>query len=411
MSYVIGFHRSFTSLLASIIQDALCNSTQDLPSLLPPADDNPLGFFESKDLFNLNNEILQCVGHSWDHPWITPPRQSLIESEVESQTLFNFLQSHPATHIWTDKDPRLCLTVDTVNELSKFQRPSIGIVRHPFPAALSLFRRNNFKIEKSLLLWIIYNYFAFIGNKHLPSIIINSSSFVENPESCANAIHSFLGQIYGEFDVRPHIAAQYPSVSFVFDVIKKRTRPDLAHLTVESISQSKLAFRALEFWEALISSPSLPYQCTDRILKTGTAAYVEAIKGYSSLLDDDHNKIIVCLRKDVKRLTTDIECAHDRTKAVACEKQIYALQYADLLSNLKELQLEIASIYLARDAIQSELSKVKSRNGQLSRVIVRLVVITKRLQMSIARLHKFVNTEKTTSRKPSQTHKTDRSPT
>lgn len=390
MSYVIGFHRSFTSLLASILHDALGSASEDLPSLLPPANDNPLGFFESKDLFNLNNEILQCVGQSWDQPWITPPRQSLIESTLDKHFIDSFLESHPQTYIWTDKDPRLCLTIDVINSLSKFQRPSIGIVRHPFMAARSLLRRNNFNIEKSLLLWILYNYFAFIGNRHRPSIVIDSTDLFNNSKSCCNAILTFLAQVYCECNARPGATIQVPSFQFVFDIIKKRTRPDLAHLKVDLISQSDLASKALCFWEALSASPSLSYQCTDRILEAGNAAYLEAIKSYSSLLDNDQGQVIIGLRKNVAKLTVDLDTTRERARFLACERQVYALQYSDLLINLKELQLEIASIHQSRQAALLELSKARVRNRQLSRVITRLIALIKLLQIQITRLRKSV---------------------
>ena len=53
--FLTGMHRSGTSFLARRLQDAGLAFPGDL---LPPADDNPEGYWEARDIVRLNNAML-----------------------------------------------------------------------------------------------------------------------------------------------------------------------------------------------------------------------------------------------------------------------------------------------------------------------------------------------------------------
>ena len=60
---VLGMHRSGTSALAGML--SLCGAS--LPAtLMPPADYNPKGFFESLSIFRAHQQLLAELGSSWD---------------------------------------------------------------------------------------------------------------------------------------------------------------------------------------------------------------------------------------------------------------------------------------------------------------------------------------------------------
>ena len=65
--FVLGMHRSGTSAVARAVS-LLGFSLGDQADLIPPGPDNPRGFWESKSLVVLNDELLSALGGSWDAP-------------------------------------------------------------------------------------------------------------------------------------------------------------------------------------------------------------------------------------------------------------------------------------------------------------------------------------------------------
>jgi hypothetical protein len=56
-------HRSGTSAVARVLSILGADLPKDL---LPPAGDNPRGFWESHELMALHDELLAAAGSSWD---------------------------------------------------------------------------------------------------------------------------------------------------------------------------------------------------------------------------------------------------------------------------------------------------------------------------------------------------------
>ena len=61
--FITGMHRSGTSALAKVFADAGFDAGSNL---IPPDKDNPTGYWEDFDIFNLNNAILSRLFLTWD---------------------------------------------------------------------------------------------------------------------------------------------------------------------------------------------------------------------------------------------------------------------------------------------------------------------------------------------------------
>ena len=61
---VLGSHRAGTSAVAGL----LALAGLELGSVIPPASDNPRGFFESRAVVEANKQILATMGRDWDLP-------------------------------------------------------------------------------------------------------------------------------------------------------------------------------------------------------------------------------------------------------------------------------------------------------------------------------------------------------
>ena len=156
--FVTGCHRSGTSLLASILLDALRVESFSKGNELQEALDNPYGFYESKKLTELNDNLLHSIGSSWNLPPILPPHWSSPERIDEFCALRSSFMEQALQYRWLDKDPRLCLTYGAYSHILLRRVALVVIIRDPLEVATSLFLRNAMPLERGLALWYLYNH-------------------------------------------------------------------------------------------------------------------------------------------------------------------------------------------------------------------------------------------------------------
>jgi len=149
---ITGMHRAGTSMVAHALSRA--GVYLGAPSrMLPPAADNPEGFFEHAGFIRLADDLLEGCGGAWDHlPAAAPfdasdPRVAAFAGDARE--LVTELDIAP---VWGWKDPRTSLTaafwLDVVPHL-RF----VVCVRNPLEVAVSLRRRNGMSYVHALSLW------------------------------------------------------------------------------------------------------------------------------------------------------------------------------------------------------------------------------------------------------------------
>ena len=151
---IVGMHRSGTSMVAKLLQRAGLN-LGDEADLMPPAEENPEGFYEHLQFVKLNDEVLNVAGAGWDCPpaagfnW----KDAALDSfRARARRLAIPLEEQLP---WGWKDPRTSLTLP-------FWRSAFGplrvvaVVRNPLEVVTSLHRRNAFSTALGLTLWQIY---------------------------------------------------------------------------------------------------------------------------------------------------------------------------------------------------------------------------------------------------------------
>ncbi len=180
---VLGMHRSGTSALAR----ALHLLGFGLPgNLLPPAPDNPGGYFESKDLTRLNEEILVAAATSWHDPspipaeWFTSTA-ALAFRERAAAFVCKALAPSPMIVL---KDPRLCRVLPfwraCLTELG-ITFGSVLILRDPREVARSLQMRvlvdltrpgGPLSLARAHWLWLRYVLEAEKHSRDLPRALL-----------------------------------------------------------------------------------------------------------------------------------------------------------------------------------------------------------------------------------------------
>jgi hypothetical protein len=151
-------HRSGTSAATQLL--ALAGA--HLPRNVMPGDEhNAKGYFEPWKIAMFNDRRLRAAGSAWDDPFVFPFRP-LPQTEDRiwidrAVALFNQEFANAAHPLL--KDPRVTVLMPfwrTVLDELEIGLRCVIPVRHPLAVAGSLARRNDFAVEKSLLVWTSY---------------------------------------------------------------------------------------------------------------------------------------------------------------------------------------------------------------------------------------------------------------
>ena len=144
---ILGMHRSGTSALAGSLEQAgvyLGDVNRSSP-------DNVKGNRESLRIMTLQEDILQRNGGSWDKP-VNAAQWQRIHFAMRDCVI----ECHETRPVWGFKDPRTLLVLQGwLKALPNAEL--VGIFRHPFLVAESLYVRNKITHENGLNLWLEYN--------------------------------------------------------------------------------------------------------------------------------------------------------------------------------------------------------------------------------------------------------------
>jgi Uncharacterized protein conserved in bacteria len=177
---VLGMHRSGTSILARTLN--LMGAYFGPEGISTGANnENPKGFWERRDVRQLNDSILHAVGADWNRIARFEP-DSLPGAVVDDfvQRASRLVLEMDAHRPWFIKEPRLCLLLPLW--LRVLEIPvTIRILRHPVEVAASLRTRNAIPIPAGLALWEKYVRAADEGARGLPMAQVSHRRLVTEP--------------------------------------------------------------------------------------------------------------------------------------------------------------------------------------------------------------------------------------
>lgn len=171
---VLGMHRSGTSAITQLLSLA----GAELPQNVMPGDEhNAQGYFEPWRIATFNDERLRAAGSAWDDVFAYPcPAVTDAEAAVwRTRAAALFDEEFAERRYPLMKDPRVTVLLpfwrQAFDDLGLSARCVIP-VRHPLAVAGSLARRDNFPVEKSVLLWSAYMLAAEAYSRDLPRAFV-----------------------------------------------------------------------------------------------------------------------------------------------------------------------------------------------------------------------------------------------
>jgi hypothetical protein len=184
-------HRSGTSVAARSIN--LLGVPFGRGRLVPVTSANPDGHWESWELQDVNDLLLERLGGSWAGP---PDLQPGWEVGLEVEPLRGQARSawnlvHPG-ETWLWKDPRTCLTLAFWRSVVDWRGPAVLIYRDPTAVAASLARRDGFSSTISTALWERYNRDALAGMSGWPVMVTSFHRLLDDPTSWLHQVRDFL---------------------------------------------------------------------------------------------------------------------------------------------------------------------------------------------------------------------------
>ncbi len=192
---VLGMHRSGTS---AVVKALSCMGVSLGNNFMPAGIDNPKGFFEDKEINELNIEMLEAIGQQWfSLSLVSDTDVDRLVSLGYVEKAVTLLQRQMANiECFGFKDPR-------VSKLIKFWKlvfarlncelRYIFCLRHPLSVANSLRQRNRTPIHKGYLLWLSYNLAVINEAQGLTLVGQDYDQLMEQPLVAVESLAKGLG--------------------------------------------------------------------------------------------------------------------------------------------------------------------------------------------------------------------------
>ena len=330
---ILGMHRSGTSMVSgALVRSGFHAGIEN--ELLSAAEDNPLGFWERRDVVALNDKLLSAVKSTWFQP------APVAKQEVaEIRRLLEDLRSH---NPWLLKDPRLIFTWAAWASALK-TAAKLYVYRSPLAVATSLSKRHGFPLEYGLDLWEIYNRQAMKIMQAEGGALIHYEAFSYEPKSAWEELQKRLGAI------GVSIALADTEVDYDQQLDHSQAvRVDENRLTAEQRRLHEIFLQACESGQLPKRLPAQGSNITQRIQEFGQA--------FIELAD------VAELRSALKTVTSERDLAREDFNKVRQEYDALTAERLDLLeavrnnnANLVAAGRELAESLQAQETARHEL--------------------------------------------------------
>lgn len=165
---VLGMHRSGTSSVAGTLALAGASAPR---RLMPPAADNPKGFWESSAVAAFNDRLLKSGESDW-RDWRRFAHQPILDDpHARAEAVRLLAEEFDGAEVLVLKDPRICRLFPFWRRAlsdAGYEIVVVSPVRPPCEVAASLVSRNGMNREHALRLWLRHVLEAERHSRDLP---------------------------------------------------------------------------------------------------------------------------------------------------------------------------------------------------------------------------------------------------
>ncbi len=187
-AYVLGMHRSGTSLLAGVLDHlGLDAGRQDL--MFKADEFNSDGYWERVDVVEWHDQALRR-----QNGWASAPPLPMAYADSRLDGLAADIPGllAPYTKPWMLKDPRQCLMLPLWHEARGSTDLHVISVRHPHEVQRSLNRRNKYSPELGIALWERYVYDMLRASRGRRALLVSYDELTARPEDAIPPIAEAL---------------------------------------------------------------------------------------------------------------------------------------------------------------------------------------------------------------------------
>jgi hypothetical protein len=180
---VAGMHRSGTSATARVVNLLGADIARDL--MPPQPQTNATGFWESTAVAGIHDELLAGLRSAWDDPLPLPQNWLATEfaQRAKRKLAGEIRKEFAGSRAFVAKDPRITRLLPLWLELlDDFEIDPIVVIpfRNPMEVALSLMRRNQFSLERSMLLYACGNLDVELASRGQQRIFVHYEKLLED---------------------------------------------------------------------------------------------------------------------------------------------------------------------------------------------------------------------------------------
>ncbi|MBK1879498.1 hypothetical protein [Pelagicoccus mobilis] len=336
--FVLGMHRSGTSVLGRLLSRmGFYLGPED--QIMPPKDDNPSGFWERRDIRDVNDKILGQFDSTWDcPPQITLPSKNLSPDIAQDlNTIRVRMESNYPFYI---KDPRLSITLPYWLDNKE---PALAIIalRNPVEVAKSLSSRNGIPMNLGLALWESYTIDAIKNTKKLKRHFYNYNNLLEDPKGEIENLLKFIKKYN-----RQKVDSNYSELK---DLIRIDLRHNKAKEETAELKRYTDLFRALTKSEVDLESIELSSE-SKKVLDIHRSLYnPRSIRTLSQELvkaKDGYNQIV----RQVDRFEDESKQSKRELESTRSAQKSAETELASLQSELKKSNSEISKLLAIKES-------------------------------------------------------------
>jgi len=353
---VLGMHRSGTSAVTRVVSLLGADLPKNLMS--PRPGENEPGFWESWDLYDLQEDLLASVGSGWDdwrpfNPnWLDSSASGPIINRIVEYLQNDFDQSP----LFVVKDPRNCrlmpLWRQILDDLGAVPRVLLP-VRNPLEVAESLSKRNGISLSRAYIIWLRHVLDAEQNSRDIPRLIFDYDHLLQDWRAFASQASQALGITWPAYSAQT--AAEIDE--FLCSSHRHHTYGETQLLTHPSVSEwVKRSYRALNM---LMEDPESKkaFRLLDKIrVDFGRAGNIFSdIMASEEIIAKQLQSQLVSSENSCKTQLTKISEIESRATQLQEEKSSLKSRCAVLQPELKSAQAAFCRKSAESFRLQSEL--------------------------------------------------------